>query len=122
VLLPQAEAVATPLGDALRGQRSNPRLSAEAASRATGADHLDYIIGEAYRRLWRGYASQITNRILVIEVEADGTGTVHRAGLFHCTTGVPELDRAITAWLVQEEVNLPRLLAGQVLRFVVVLP
>ena len=122
VALPQATAPATPLSDALRGQHANPALSREAANRATAADHLDFLIYGAFPRLWRGYATQLTNRRLVIEVIADERGVIRRAALFHCTTGVSELDRAITDWLVEQGTSLPRLPAGQALRFAVALP
>ena len=120
--LPQASAVPTPLSDALRGQRENPQLSIEAANRATAADHIDFIINRAYPRLWRGFATQITNKRLIIEVIADERGIIRRASLFHCTTGVADLDRAITDWLVQQGTSVPKLPAGQALRFIVVLP
>jgi hypothetical protein len=122
VELPQASAAPTPMSDALRGQHANPQLSAEAANRATAADHIDFIIKRAYPKLWRGFATQITNRNLFIEIIADERGIIRQANLFHCTTGVPDLDRAITDWLVQQGTNVPRLPAGQPLRFVVVLP
>ena len=122
VVLPQASTQPTPLSDALRGQQANPALSREAANRATAADHLDFLVYNAFPRLWRGYATQITNRRLVIEVIADERGVIRRAALFHCTTGVPELDRAIADWLVEQGTSLPRLPAGQALRFAVALP
>lgn len=122
VALPQASAATTPLSDALRGQQTNPALSREAANRATAADHLDFLIYHAFPRLWRGYATQLTNRRLIIEVIADERGIIRRATLFHCTTGVPDLDRALADWLVEQGTSLPRLPAGQALRFSVRLP
>jgi len=121
VELPRAS-MPSPLSDALRGQHSNPSLSVDAASRAAAADHVDFLVNYHYPRLWRGYASQITNKLLVIEVVADERSIIRKAALFHCTTGVPELDRAICDWLVEQGTSLPRLPAGQALRFAVNLP
>jgi hypothetical protein len=120
--LPKASALSTPTMDALLGQRSNPTLSKDAANRATAADFVDFKVKQHYSEKWKGYASQITNRSLVVELVADEHAVIRRAALFHCTTGVADLDRAICDWLVEERTNLPPIPAGQALRFVVVLP
>ena len=68
--------------------------------------HLEGRLVSTYHARWRSYATQISNRTLVVELEVDRRGFVQRARLFECSTGSPELDRAIEAWLAEKGMSL----------------
>lgn len=107
---------------ALRGIHANPALSHEQDMLATAQWHLENRIVGAYRSYWRGYASQVSNRRIVVWVVADERRRVQRGGLYQCTTGSSDLDRAIEALLLKKDFGLPPIAPGVMTWFQVTLP
>ncbi len=123
IALPPLNAPPTPELERIRS-----RMSARAATdwaenhRRDTAQHLDYLIRHAYLARWRHHATSITNRDLVVWLQPDAQGRIVQGGLFMCTTGVEELDRAITHWLLNEKLGLPQLDAASIEFFRIRLP
>ena len=111
----------SPMLRALRGIHTNQSLSHEQDMQATAQSHLQKRLVDAYRSRWRAYATQVSNRTLVVELVVDRRGRVQRGRLFQCTTGSPDLDRAIEAWLMEKDFGLPPIAPGM-LWFLVTLP
>lgn len=108
----QWDAQATPILDALRGQaRSAPRDWDE-DNRRTTATTLQIFIENTFRTRWTGLRTRITRRDLVLWLRVDSAGRITDGGLFHCSTGLPDLDRGIERWLTTEVTGLPRIEAG----------
>jgi len=107
---------------ALRGMTTNPRLSHDQDMQATAQWHIENRIVRAYRSTWRSYTTQVSNRQLVIWVVADEHRRVLRGGLFQCSTGAPDLDRAIEGLLRQKDFVLPPIVPGVTTYFLVTLP
>jgi len=106
--LPPADGPATPALDALRTRMSSPRTTDwDEDARRTTAMSLQIFIERAFWEKWRGHATRITNRTLVLWLRSGARNRVVDGGLFQCSTGVPDLDRAIEAWLVSGELGLP---------------
>lgn len=106
--LPPSDGPATPTLNAVRTRMSSPPATdwAEDARRTT-ATSLQIFIERAFWTKWRSHATQVTNRTLVLWLRSGSGNHVVEGGLFQCTTGVPDLDRAIEAWLVSGELGLP---------------
>lgn len=123
IALPPLDAPPTPELERIRS-----RMSARAATdwaenhRRDTAGHLYYLIHHAYLARWRHHATRITNRDLVVWLQSDPQGRIIQGGLFQCTTGVEELDRAITHWLLNEKLGLPQLDAASIEYFRIKLP
>lgn len=106
------DARATPILDALRGQaRSAPRDWDE-DNRRTAATTLQIFIENTFRARWSGLRTRISRRDLVLWLRVDAGGRITGGGLFHCSTGLADLDRAIERWLTTEVAGLPRIEAG----------
>ena len=106
---------------ALRGTHSNPSLKHEQDMQATAQAHLQKRLVDTYHARWRPYATQISNRTLVIELVVDRRGRVQRGRLFQSPTGSPDLDRAIESWLMEKDFGLPPI-TPETLWFQVTLP
>ncbi len=115
IALPPLDAPPTPELERIRS-----RMSARAATdwaedrRRTTAQAFDMMLDRAYRAQWRHFATRITNRDLVFWLQTDHLGHVTQGGLFHSTTGVEELDRAITHWLLHGDLQLPPIDAASI--------
>lgn len=119
--LPTAEG-GSPALRAARSAHRNPALTHEQDMLATAQQFLDGSISRAYHRRWRGYATQISNRRLVVWVVVDQRRRVQRGGLYQCSTGSPELDRAIEGLLFEKDFGLPPIAPGVTTWFQVTLP
>jgi hypothetical protein len=105
------------------GQRSSAALREELRRINDAAGFLTIAIENQYRAAWRGYATQMTNRDLVIQVEVDPRGIVVSGGRFAgSTTGCTQLDEAIDRWLATTGIRLPRIPSGVAHYFAVRLP
>lgn len=106
------DARATPILDALRGQaRSAPRDWDE-DNRRTAATTVQIFIENTFRARWAGLRTRITRRDLILWLRVDAGGRIASGGLFQCSTGLADLDRAIERWLTTEVTGLPRIEAG----------
>lgn len=113
--LPPLAAPATPELDALRTRMSAPRPRDWGEdNRRNAATSLQIFIENAFWERWRGHATRITNRTLVLWLETGSDNRILRGGLFRSSTGVEELDRAIEAWLVSGVVGLPPIDAASI--------
>lgn len=123
IALPPLDAPPTPELERIRS-----RMSARAATdwaedhRRTTVNHLAFLIHRNYMAQWRHHATGITNRDLVLWLQTDPQGRITQGGLFQCTTGVEELDLAITYWLLNGDFRLPPIDAASIEYFRIRLP
>ena len=103
-----------PMAAALRTSTSaiaRPNASARGLCR-TAATTVQIFIENTFRARWAGLRTRITRRDLILWLRVDAGGRIASGGLFQCSTGLADLDRAIERWLTTEVTGLPRIEAG----------
>jgi hypothetical protein len=111
--LPESTAATNSELTALQARLSTPRAVDSAEdNRRNAATSLQIFLENAFQRQWRQQATRITNRTLVIWIETNRANQIERGGLYHCTTGVADLDLAIDRWLVSGTIGLPPITPG----------
>lgn len=114
-VLPAATPGQAPTLAALQGRTRNVRLDDELVRLQTARTMIELAARAEYRRTWSTHSTRITRRDLIVWVQLDARGYVLRGGLFHCSTGVAEVDAAIGRWLNaagEDRIRLPSLPTG----------
>lgn len=103
-----AEVATLPTLETIRAKRS-AALPAnwEEDNRRTAATTLQMFLEQKFWQQWRALSTRISQRDLVLWIETDSTNHIARGGLFHCSTGLEDLDRSIEHWLTHSLVGLP---------------